>query len=172
MMELSSLALLSAASLAVAALHVVYNSMMGNLTRRAWQGVAMQREEIRLARVRQMEAEQQVSAARQRLDDLQHFAADLERKCDSEIEGKLRFEVAVGRPAPGLSAFRGRVDRRTGSGNSRDAIVWSHPVVAMVWANSMERAGFLLADAYPHTRGYATAMELPWPDASTTTPPR
>ena len=164
MMELGSLALLSAASLAVAGLHVAHNSIFGNMRRTAWLAVTAQREEIRLARLRQTEAEQKVSSARQRLEDLQNIATELERNSDHEIEDKLRFEVVIGRSAPGLSSYRGRVERRTSQGSSRDAIVWCHPVFALVWANSLERAGAILAEVYPHTRGYVTGMDAPWPE--------
>ena len=163
MMGSSSLTLLSAASLLVAALHVIYNLIMGGVTRSAWRGVTFQREEIRVARVRQMEAEQQVAAARQRLDALQDSETQLERSFDDDTDEKLRFQITVGRAAPGLSSFRGRVDRRGDHHNSRDMIVWAHSVVAVVWAESMERASTILADAYPNRRGYSTAVEMPLP---------
>ena len=42
-------------------------------------------------------------------------------------------------------------------------IVWAHSVVAVVWAESIERASTILADAYPNRRGYSTALEMPLP---------
>ena len=164
MIEFSSLSLLAAISLAVAGLHVLYSFIMGTLTRSAWTEVAAQREEIRLARIHQTEAEQMVIAARRRLDDLQLSELQLERKFDRDADGKLRFELALGRASPGLVPHRGRIERRGIHGRGRDSIVWDNPVLAVVWAPSIERARILLADAFPRSRGFATAIDVPLPD--------
>ena len=164
MFESSSLSLLAVASLAVAGLHVLYSFIMGTLTRSAWTVVAVQREEIRLARVRQVEAEQAVVAARRRLDDLQLSAVQLERKFDRDCDDKLSFELVLGRAGPGLTPYRGRIERRGIHGRGRDSLVWDHAVHVVIWANSIERARVLLADAFSRAKGYATAIDVPLPE--------
>lgn len=163
MIDFSSLGLLAAASLAVAGLHVLFSFVMGTLTRSAWTELAAQREEIRLARTRQIEAEQAVANARRRLDDLQLSSTQLERRFERETDDKLRFELVLGRAAAGLAPYRGRIERRGIHGRSRDSIVWNHAVFAVVWAPSMERARVLLADAFSRSRGYVTAIDTPMP---------
>jgi hypothetical protein len=153
------LTLAVAASLVLAGVHVILSFIMGALTNSETARVEAQRNDIRASRQRLTEAEHALVVVRNRDTDLHLSITQMERRFDQQSDGKLHFDMMIGRPGPGLTAFRAHVSRRDGSPQGRDALVWAHPVVVSVWANSAIRARGLLAEAFPRAQGFLASVD-------------
>lgn len=157
--DLSTPGFLASASLILAAVHVLWTFIYLTLMRGETRILHDQREKVRLARAQELEVERRILAISDRVEDIGLSILQAQRRFDQESDAKLRFEIIVGRPAPGHHPYRGHIQRSPMAAQGRDAIVWINPVKALIWAPSPDRARVALADSFPRGRGFATLVE-------------
>ena len=153
---MSGLALLATASLGLAAIHVLWSFILAGLMRMEARSLEAGREKVRVARVRQGEIDGRITAASSELDQLSVQLHQLQRQFESACDGKLRFEITHGRPAPGLAMYVGTIFAPATAARGRDALLWTYPVTALIWAVSPDRARTILRDTYAAMPGFRT----------------
>ena len=152
-------------SLFLAVTHFAWNALIYQFLRGEIRKLETAREATHTQRMRQMEIEQRLTSASAKLDSISHDIYQQQRKLDEAMDGRLRFEILVGRPGINLNLFLATIAAQNKKSQGRDHIVWNNPVELMIWASGAERARLMIADYFPRSHGFVTTFNGPAAEA-------